>query len=156
MEKRKRTIKIDRNSKRSSSLHCSALNRRQEETEDVRNSPPVITEMSGNLTAPSREKNPHIVFETNWVNQLTGPDLSRNAKKIFQTKDCFYFISIPDVFIWLSNFQQKQSHSITATTLDGDQRKRPNIILRQITKLTSALQLFFQCGHITDQQKFYK
>ena len=66
MEKRKRTIKIDRNSKRSSSLHCSALNRRQEEAEDVRNSPPVITEISENLEDQnqSRSKNPHIVFET--------------------------------------------------------------------------------------------
>ena len=65
MEKRKRTIKIDRNSKRSSSLHCSALNRRQEETGgDVRNSPPVITETSGNSEDQSRPKNSHIVFET--------------------------------------------------------------------------------------------
>ena len=65
MEKRKRTIKIDRNSKRSSSLHCSALNRRQEETGgDVRNSPPVIKETSGNSEDESRPKNSHIVFET--------------------------------------------------------------------------------------------
>ena len=120
MEKRKHTIKIARNSKRSSSLHCSALNRRREETGDVRDSPPVISEISGSLNDLTRSKNPHIVFETKWDYRYLL------AKVNFHTFFCcnsvrnviFHFfiltdlsverlwfcflLSLPDVFIWLS------------------------------------------------------
>ena len=66
MEKRKHTIKINRQSKRSSSLHCTALYKRQEEGHS---SPYNIEKeinslsLSGNLQTQLRSSNPQIVLD---------------------------------------------------------------------------------------------